>query len=220
MPETKKQGRPRHDDILTPGEWRIVNAIRHGMTSREIARKRGISIDAVKYHVTNILQKLNLSNRKQLRNWAGIARDSVLLTGESILNIKDTKDEKALFIQIGQISRNVKNISVTCKWYVEVLGLKELFSFGDMAFFECQGVRILLQETEDDLSSESIIYFQVEDIQAACAKMKSSGVVFLNAPHKIHTHANGTEEWMAFFNDPDERPLAIMSRVQSKTATT
>ena len=30
------------------------------------------------------------------------------------------------------------------------------------------------------------------------------------APHLIHRHADGTEEWMAFFEDPDARPMAIM----------
>lgn len=28
------------------------------------------------------------------------------------------------------------------------------------------------------------------------------------------THADGTEEWMAFFKDPEGRPLAIVSQVQ------
>jgi len=31
----------------------------------------------------------------------------------------------------------------------------------------------------------------------------------------IHKHADGTEEWMAFFKDPDGRPLAIMSQVNA-----
>jgi len=31
----------------------------------------------------------------------------------------------------------------------------------------------------------------------------------------VHRHGDGTEEWMAFFNDPDGRPLAIMSQVKS-----
>jgi methylmalonyl-CoA/ethylmalonyl-CoA epimerase len=26
----------------------------------------------------------------------------------------------------------------------------------------------------------------------------------------IHRHADGTEEWMAFFEDPDTRPMALM----------
>lgn len=30
----------------------------------------------------------------------------------------------------------------------------------------------------------------------------------------IHRHADGTEEWMAFFKDPDGRTLAILSQVR------
>jgi len=29
----------------------------------------------------------------------------------------------------------------------------------------------------------------------------------------IHRHASGIEEWMAFFDDPDGQPLAIMAQV-------
>ena len=39
------------------------------------------------------------------------------------------------------------------------------------------------------------------------------GVVFTGAPHMIHRHANGMEEWMAFFQDPDGKLLALMSQV-------
>jgi hypothetical protein len=37
-------------------------------------------------------------------------------------------------------------------------------------------------------------------------------VEFINAPHMIHRHEDGTEEWMAFFNDNEGRPLGIMSK--------
>jgi hypothetical protein len=42
------------------------------------------------------------------------------------------------------------------------------------------------------------------------------GVEFTHAPHRIHTHADGTEEWMGFFKDPEGRPLAIMSQVRPR----
>jgi FixJ family two-component response regulator len=45
------RGRPRHDDLLTPAEWRVAEAVRHGLTNPEIARLQGVSMDAVKYHV-------------------------------------------------------------------------------------------------------------------------------------------------------------------------
>jgi DNA-binding NarL/FixJ family response regulator len=69
MPATARRGRPPHADVLTPAEWRVVHAIQHGMTNREIARRRGISADAVKYHLANALAKLGLPDRKALRAW-------------------------------------------------------------------------------------------------------------------------------------------------------
>jgi hypothetical protein len=37
-------------------------------------------------------------------------------------------------------------------------------------------------------------------------------VKFSSAPHVIHRHQDGTEEWMAFFDDPEGRTLAWMSQ--------
>ena len=64
------RGRPRHPDILTPAEWGVVN-VRHGMSNRVIAGRRGISIDAVKFHVANALEKLELTRRADLKDWRG-----------------------------------------------------------------------------------------------------------------------------------------------------
>ena len=61
---------------------------------------------------------------------------------------------------------------------------------------------------------ESVIYFKVADIAQSYEKLRDRGVDFTGAPHMIHRHGDGTEEWMAFFNDPDGRPLAIMSQVR------
>ena len=38
-------------------------------------------------------------------------------------------------------------------------------------------------------------------------------VAFQGAPHLIHRHADGTEEWMAFFHDSEGNLLAIMARI-------
>ncbi len=78
MPVQRERGRPAHPDLLTPGEWRVVDAVRHGLRNREIAARRGVSVDAVKYHVANALHKLGLASRTELRRWNGIRRDSRL----------------------------------------------------------------------------------------------------------------------------------------------
>jgi methylmalonyl-CoA/ethylmalonyl-CoA epimerase len=40
------------------------------------------------------------------------------------------------------------------------------------------------------------------------------GVTFTDAPHMIFRHPDGMEEWMAFFKDPEGRPLSIMCQVR------
>ena len=204
-----KRGRPPHDDLLTPGEWRVVEAVRHGMTNREIAARRGISSDAVKYHIANVLQKLGLANRVELRRWNGVARNSALFLQETPM------DEALSMGPVGQIARRVKDIGAARQWYGEVLGLPHLYSFGDLAFFDCGGTRLFLSQDDSAEQGESILYFRVPDIRTAHAGLAARGIEFINAPHMIHRHGDGTEEWMAFFKDNDGRPLAIMAQVKA-----
>ncbi len=74
----RARGRPKHADLLTPSEWRTVHAVQHGLSNAEIARRRGVSVDAVKYHVANALAKLGLPDRKALRAWFRAPRDGAL----------------------------------------------------------------------------------------------------------------------------------------------
>ena len=115
---------------------------------------------------------------------------------------------------LGQIARKVKNIAEARRWYGEVLGLTHLYSFGDLAFFDCGGTRLFLSQSEAG-EGDSILYFRVPDIHAAHAALAAKGIEFLQAPHMIHRHEDGTEEWMAFFKDNDGRPLGIMSQVRN-----
>lgn len=51
---------------LTPRELEIVSAIVLGYTNKDIARKFTISEDTVKHHLTNIFDKVGVSNRLEL----------------------------------------------------------------------------------------------------------------------------------------------------------
>ncbi len=108
------------------------------------------------------------------------------------------------------------DVAAARRWYGDVLGFTHLYSYGDLAFFDCCGVRLFLSQAATP-GPESILYFRVEDIRLSHTALESAGVEFLNAPHMIHRHEDGTEEWMAFFKDPEGRPLAIMSQVRSST---
>lgn len=201
------RGRPPHDDVLTPAEWRVVEAVRHGLTNPEIAKRQGVSLDAVKYHVANALQKLSFASRTELRAWDGVRRDS------NLARMEFRMDQPLTLGPVGQIARTVKDIAAARSWYGEVLGLEHLYSFGNLAFFNCGGVRLFLSEG-DGSSSESILYFRVPDIRSAHAQLAERGVEFSHAPHMIHRHEDGTEEWMAFFKDNEARPLAIMAQAK------
>ncbi len=115
---------------------------------------------------------------------------------------------------ISQIARTVRNLPQAQAWYAEVLGLKHLYTFGTLAFFDCDGVRLFLSEGEAGGAAESMLYFRVVDIHAAHAELVRRGVGFLGTPHRIHRHADGTEEWLAPFRDNEGRPLAIHAQVR------
>jgi catechol 2,3-dioxygenase-like lactoylglutathione lyase family enzyme/DNA-binding CsgD family transcriptional regulator len=203
------RGRPPADDLLTPAEWAVVEGVRHGLTNPHIARLRGVSVDAVKYHVANALNKLGFTSRRQLRQWDGVRHASALARQET-----GSMNETFSLGALGQVARHVKDIAAARRWYGDVLGLPHLYSFGTLAFFDCAGVRLFLAEQAGPSpAGNSILYFRVADIRAAHATLQARGVAFIGAPHMIHRHDDGTEEWMAFFHDPDGQPLALMSQV-------
>jgi catechol 2,3-dioxygenase-like lactoylglutathione lyase family enzyme len=113
---------------------------------------------------------------------------------------------------VGQISRTVRDIKEAEAWYANVLGLRHLYTFGKLAFFDLGGTRLYLQEATP--TPESVLYLRVPDIRKAHGDLRARGVEFTDEPHLIHKHADGMEEWMAFFKDPEGRPLAILSQVK------
>jgi DNA-binding CsgD family transcriptional regulator len=207
---TRKRGRPPFADLLTPAEWRVLHATRHGMSNKVMAQRMGVSINAIKYHLGNILVKTGASNKKILRTFTTQPQS---LTARITNDRSTSMTETAKPGTIGQIARTVKDINVSTNWYELVLELPHLYSFGDMAFFDCNGTRLMLTQDQKFNPAESILYFKVDDIVETHAVLAEKDVEFIAAPHRIHTHEDGTEEWMAFFNDPDDRLLAIMSTV-------
>lgn len=203
----KPLGRPPYKDLLTPAEWRTVNAVRHGLTNQKIADLESISLDAVKYHVANAIDKLGLKNRKALVHWVGVPIDSVLNLQGSAMT------EKFNILGLGQVARSVKNIEKSVKWYRDILGLTHLYTFDHLAFFDCGGTRLMLSESEEVNASESVLYLRVPNIVVAYEQLQELGVVFVHVPHMIHKHEDGSEEWMAFLEDLEGRPIAIMAIV-------
>jgi DNA-binding CsgD family transcriptional regulator/catechol 2,3-dioxygenase-like lactoylglutathione lyase family enzyme len=200
-----KRGRPPHSDILTPAEWRIVEGVRHGLTNGELATKCDLTLDGVKFHVSNVLLKLGLKSRRELRQWSGVRADSALQISKGPEHWDDWT--------LGQVARLTRDLEATSNWLRNVVGLRQIMRFETAVFFDCGGIRLYL--SVGDPSRNSLLYFRVGDILAEVERLRAAGVVITNAPHRIHIHEDGREEWMAFFSDPEGNPLGLMSEVSA-----
>ena len=207
-------GRPRHDDVLTPAEWKVAELVRHGLTNRRIAERMGVSSDAVKFHVGNALSKLGFASRTELRGWDGVAKGTALHhRRRTAMDAIATTDG---YMMLGQVARTCRSVAESRDWYRDTLGLPELYAFPGLAFFDLGGVRLMLTEEDSDaVTSESILYLRVPDLHSIKQELEGRGVKFTHAPHLIHRHEDGTEEWMAFFEDNDGRPLGLMTQVRT-----
>jgi catechol 2,3-dioxygenase-like lactoylglutathione lyase family enzyme len=190
----------------------MVDAWRHGMTMSGIATRRGVSRYAVRYHLRNAAGKLGVDTT-ELRHFPGFSVSSA--RGERTKGTAVLTDAELKLGPIGQVSMLTRSASSAEAWYRETLGLAHIFTFGDLVFFDCGETRLFLREVQDaEWRASSILYFLVADIGVAHEELSKRGIAFLGAPHMIFRNdATGTEEWMAFFNDPDGNTLAIMSRV-------
>jgi methylmalonyl-CoA/ethylmalonyl-CoA epimerase len=116
---------------------------------------------------------------------------------------------------LGQVSLLTRDVAGAERFYRDVLGLPHHFTFGPLAFFDCGGTRLFVRAVPDaEWRPSSILYFRVDDIGQAWPALVEAGVRTVEEPAVIHRdEAAGTEEWMAFFEDPDGNVLALMSRV-------
>jgi catechol 2,3-dioxygenase-like lactoylglutathione lyase family enzyme len=114
---------------------------------------------------------------------------------------------------IGQIAFTVTDVDRAVQFYRDTLGMKFLFQVPNMAFFDCDGVRLMISAAEKpgEIFS-SVIYFKVPDIQQVFRTLIERGAASEREPHLI-ARMPDHDLWMAFFRDPDHNLLALMSEV-------
>ncbi len=115
---------------------------------------------------------------------------------------------------IGQISVTVHDLQRGIAFYRDVLGIPFLFEIENAAFFDCGGIRLMLAlpERPEFDHPASILYYRVETIQQAYEALSARGVPFEREPHLI-ARLDGFDLWLAFFRDPENNLLALMSEV-------
>jgi methylmalonyl-CoA/ethylmalonyl-CoA epimerase len=113
--------------------------------------------------------------------------------------------------RIGQIALAVGDVDRAEAFYEEKLGLRRLYRFGDLCFFDCAGVRLMLEKAKDPaaIGRSSVIYFRCADIALAVRELERRGVSFDHRPRLI-AKMDDHDLWMAFFADPDAHTLALM----------
>jgi methylmalonyl-CoA/ethylmalonyl-CoA epimerase len=112
---------------------------------------------------------------------------------------------------IGQLALPVTSADAAQQFYGDKLGLQFLYRFGDLVFFDCAGLRLMLEgNPKASVQPTGVcIYFKVNGIETEAAKLEAGGVSFEDRPHLV-ARMPDHELWMAFFRDPDGHLLALM----------
>jgi methylmalonyl-CoA/ethylmalonyl-CoA epimerase len=122
--------------------------------------------------------------------------------------------------RIGQIAIAVADLDRAVAWYADVLGLPLLFRAPPgLAFFDCGGVRLMLSRPEPPGTElrTSVLYYQVADIHAAHAGLRSRGATLVDEPHLI-ARLPDHDLWMSFCHDSEGNLLGLMSEVRPPAA--
>src|SRR3989338_8110601 len=95
-----------------------------------------------------------------------------------------SRETLEMILSISQIHVPVKDLKRAVAFYRDVLGMKFLFEVPNMAFFDCDGVRVMLgvPESPEFNHPASIIYYSVDNILHVHATLRSSGVQFVSEP--------------------------------------
>lgn len=125
----------------------------------------------------------------------------------------DTVQSSVHFDKIGQIAITVREVARSKVFYQDTLGMKFLFEAGDLCFFQCGEIRLMIGVSEQPVSlGGTILYFKVEDIHKTHALLREQGVVFHQAPHLVAKMPDH-DLWIAFLKDPDENVIGVMSEI-------
>ena len=121
--------------------------------------------------------------------------------------------------KIAQVAIRVEHPARAAAFYKDVLGMKHLYSFGELAFFDCGGVRLMLSPAEKPEFNHpaSILYYEVDDVEEAYETLRGRGVVFEAEPH-IVAKMPAYDLWMAFFRDSEGNTLALMEEAEKEAA--
>ena len=112
---------------------------------------------------------------------------------------------------LGQVALTVDDVDAAERFYGGVLGLRKLYRFGELLFFDCAGLRLLIEKSNirPFAPASSVLYFRTPDLVVSTRTLKARGVVFIDEPHLI-APMEDHDLWMTFFKDPAGNTHALM----------
>ena len=113
---------------------------------------------------------------------------------------------------IGQIWIRVHDFERATAFYRDVLGLPLLFRAGNMSFFDCGGVRLMLDRASEPQFDHpsSLLYFRVPDLDAAYKHLVDKRVEIV-APPRLIAPMPTYDLWMTAFRDSEGNIMQLMS---------
>ena len=125
-------------------------------------------------------------------------------------------------MRLVQVAQRAEDLDRAAAFYAELLGAEPRATFDPpgLVFFDLDGVRLLV----DRNAPASLIYLEVDDIDARIAALRERGVSIEGEPHVIFTHEDDTlgpaghEEWMAFFKDSEGNLVGLVEHRPGRPA--
>jgi methylmalonyl-CoA/ethylmalonyl-CoA epimerase len=110
-------------------------------------------------------------------------------------------------MKLRQVALHVEDLDRAIAFYRDVLGVTFVAKFEPpgLGFFDLDGVRLLLEAG----APASLLYLEVDDIEAAHRKLGEAGIELVGEPHLIFRDdagqfgPPGTEVWQAAFRDSE-----------------
>ena len=118
--------------------------------------------------------------------------------------------------RVHQVAQRAEDLDRAVDFYRDTLGVVLIARFDPpgLAFFDLGNTRLMLSRG----SPTSLLYLDVEDIEASSRSLAGRGVELVDEPHRIHTDDEGlfgpagAEEWMVFFRDSEQNLVALVER--------
>jgi len=111
---------------------------------------------------------------------------------------------------VAQIALSVRDLAEASAFYRDILGLRHQFDVAGMSFFDLGGVRLMLSAQGGEPGGRgTLIYLEVDDIEAVHARLAAAQVRFEQRPHVVGRTPH-SEVWLAFCVDPAGNMLGLM----------